>query len=383
MYKGKDSQLVMLEHSKAKVELFGRYLSIYLNVISRVPFISKIYLFDLFAGEGKYLNNERGSALVAMEAIKNHYESNNHSCPNIEIWYNDDGKSKIEPNLYKIERVKKFVDEIFKPSSVKTKFTREEYSKVIKEVITQLDAMKSSERALLFIDPWGYKEIRPREIRDIIINGKSELLLFLPISFMYRFADKARTDEDFLGGQALEIFLSELFGKKIPDTDNQIKFIDEVKQEFKKYLNINYVDTFTIERGKNNFFCLFFFTSNKTGYYKMLSSKWDLDEESGRGFRIVNPSQSVMFDAVAALDYSAMVFDFLKMNQSATNQDLFDFGLENGFLPRHTKKVLDEMQRQNKIELISLDNEPVNGYYIEDNHKRRINIKLKQWRSQA
>ena len=73
MAKMKDSQLIMLEHSKAKVDLFGRYLSIYLNVISRVPFIKKIYLFDLFAGEGKYLNNEKGSPIVAMECIKNHF----------------------------------------------------------------------------------------------------------------------------------------------------------------------------------------------------------------------------------------------------------------------------------------------------------------------
>jgi len=42
MAKMKESQLIMLEHSKAKVELYGRYLSIYLNVISRAPFIKKI-----------------------------------------------------------------------------------------------------------------------------------------------------------------------------------------------------------------------------------------------------------------------------------------------------------------------------------------------------
>jgi hypothetical protein len=47
---------------------------------------------------------------------------------------------------------------------------------------------------------------------------------------MYRFADKALIDESFAGGKPLEKFLTELFGGKIPDTNNQIKFIEEVKK---------------------------------------------------------------------------------------------------------------------------------------------------------
>jgi three-Cys-motif partner protein len=377
MAKMKDSQLIMLEHSKAKIDLFGRYLSIYLNVISRVPFINKIYLFDLFAGEGKYLNDEKGSPIVAIECIKKHYFTNKETCPNIDLWFNDSEKSEIEPELYKIERVEKFIDNIFKPLNVKIKYSHDEYSEVIKKVIHQLLTINDTERALLFIDPWGYKEINPKELKDLVRNGKTEVLLFLPISFMYRFADKALSDDSFAGGKPLEKFLSELFEEKLPDTNNQLKFIDEVKNQFKKYLSINYVDTFTIERGNKNFFCLFFFTSNKTGYSKMLDAKWDLDEESGRGFRIGNSKQGTFFDEISAADYTSMVKDFLKCKLVITNQDLFDFGLNNGFLPKHTKRVLDDLKIKNQIELVSLDGKDVKGYYIEDNHIRRIQINLK------
>jgi three-Cys-motif partner protein len=154
MAKNKESKLIMLEHSKAKVELFGRYLSIYLNVISRVPFIKKIYLYDLFAGEGKYLNNEKGSPIVAMDCIKNHYYSNNETCPTIDILFNDSRKSEIDPKIYKIERVRMFVDEMFKPQNVTVRYKKEEYNEIIKEVILQLGKIPDSERALLFIDPW-------------------------------------------------------------------------------------------------------------------------------------------------------------------------------------------------------------------------------------
>jgi hypothetical protein len=59
----------------------------------------------------------------------------------------------------------------------------------------------------------------------------------------------------------------------------------------------------------------------------MLDAKWDLDEESGRGFKIVNPIQSLMFDEITSVDYSSMLKDFLKSKEIITNQDLFDFGL--------------------------------------------------------
>lgn len=377
MAKMKDSQVIMLEHSKAKVELFGRYLSIYLNVISRVPFIKKIYLFDLFAGEGKYLNDEKGSPVVAMECIKNHFFSNGEICPNIDVWFNDSEKSEIEVGVYKIERVKRFISEIFKPSNVNIEYTKDEYTEVIKAVIARLLKIKDSERALLFIDPWGYKEIDPKDLKEVVKNGKTEVILFLPISFMYRFADKALLDDTFAGGRPLEKFLSELFRGKLPDTDNQLKFINEVKDQFKKYLEINYVDTFTIERGNKNFFCLFFFTSNKTGYYKMLNAKWDLDEESGRGFRLSNSNQGSFFDEITVVDYTSMVKELLKDKSGATNQSLFDFGLDNGFLPKHTKKVLDELKAKDEIELTSLDGQEARSYYIDDNHKRRVEVKLK------
>lgn len=373
----KESQLVMLEHSKAKVELFARYLSIYLNIISRVPFIKKIYLYDLFAGEGKYLNDEKGSPIITMECIKNHYYLNKETCPNIEIVFNDSRQSEIELDVLKIDRVKRFISGMFKPENVILDFKHQEYNELIKEVISQLDKINESERALLFIDPWGYKEIKPQQLKEVIKNGKSEVILFLPISFMYRFAGKALIDENFAGGKPLEKFLTELFGGKIPDINNQIKFIDEVKKQFKDYLGIKYVDTFTIERGNKNYFCLFFFTSNKLGYYKMLNAKWDLDEESGRGFRISDNQQSSFFDEITAVDYTSMVKDFLKSKNVVTNKNLFDFGLENGFLPKHTKRVLDELKIKSQIETISLDGKDVRGYYLDDNNKRLIQIKLK------
>jgi hypothetical protein len=108
----------------------------------------------------------------------------------------------------------------------------------------------------------------------------------------------------------------------------------------------------------------------------MLDAKWDLDEESGRGFKANSNNQISMFDEISAVDYSSMVKDFIKEKGHVTNQQLFDFGLENGFLPKHTKKVLDELKKNNLLELSSSDGDAIRGYYIEDEHNRKIKIKM-------
>lgn len=345
--------------------------------MNRTPFVKKIFLYDLFAGEGKYVDGGKGSPVIAMECIKDHYYSNNQTCPNIDAWFNDYSKSQIEIGKYKIERVEEFINKVYKPENVNLKFTKIDSSHILSEVHNDLAMLKQDERALLFVDPWGYKDIKPNELKAILSNGKTEIILFLPVSFMYRFADKALVDETFYGGKPLEEFLNSLFGGKVPNTQNQIKFIDEIKQEFKKFLGIKYVDTFTIERGSNNFFCLFFFTNNKTGYYKMLDAKWDLDEESGRGFKAGNNTQASIFDEISATNYLDIIKEFIKQKGQVTNQQLFDFGLDNGFLPKHTKKVLDQLKKQNLLEIIALDKMPVKGFYLDDNHDRKIKINLK------
>jgi hypothetical protein len=110
----------LLEHSKAKVTLYGLYLEKYLNILSRVHSVEKIFIFDLMCGEGIYENGEKGSPIIALDKIKEHYNFNK-SCPNITIWFNDLGESKIEPGLSKVARVKRFKDELKLPKKCGSK----------------------------------------------------------------------------------------------------------------------------------------------------------------------------------------------------------------------------------------------------------------------
>lgn len=363
------------EHSLAKISLYKRYLAIYLNVLANTQF-KNIYLLDLFAGEGRDVDGKACSSIAAIEAIKNHYETANNVCKSIKIFFNDHGESVIEKKVKKIDRVKRLAEEIVLPAQYEIKYASEKFEDITPKVIQRLNKLESNEKALCFIDPWGYKYSKPQILREFLSNGKTEMLLFIPICFMHRFAAKALKDEDFTEGQHIEEFVTELYENEIPDIKNQVSFIKGIQKQFKKYLKVKYVDVLFIEKETNQYFALYFFSNSKRGFQKMLEAKWSIDEKDGRSFSVnKNQLKADLFTSIDHEDYSYILFTELQKRKQMTNQQIFDFGLENNHLPKHSKKVLDELKKENKIKVVTEDGSDSPGYYLEDNHVKKIFVK--------
>ncbi len=364
-----DAKLIMLEHSKAKVELYTTYLAKYLNILSRVTYLDRIHLYDLMCGEGIYLDDSKGSPIVAMEKIKDHYYANNQSCPNMKVWFNDKDKSKIETDKFKIERVKERCSTIFKPNNVEVEYSKDDYSDLYPKIVSRIRDLEN-EKLLLFIDPYGYKQVQPSHLKEFLIGGKSEVILFLPASHMYRFANKSLSEDEFIGGLPLKEFLTPLFeiNSTLKRSRSSTHFIEQLKIAFRVYLKreVIFVDTFSIERDRQNVYCLFFFTPNALGFEKMLETKWKLDEESGRGFKL-NQVQGSLFSEVEVNDYENELQSYIQKSNECTNGDLYLFGLENGFLPKHTNQILKEIQKtRSGFKVLDLGGNPVRkgAFYI-------------------
>jgi hypothetical protein len=61
-------------------------------------------------------------------------------------------------------------------------------------------------------------------------------------------------------------------------------FIEQFKDALKNYIGKDFfVDTFTIEKDAA-VFCLFFFSSHIRGFEKMLETKWQIDDDEGKGW---------------------------------------------------------------------------------------------------
>ncbi|WP_417588800.1 three-Cys-motif partner protein TcmP [Owenweeksia hongkongensis] len=358
-------------HSRAKVELFQIYLKTYLNILSRATHIHRIKIFDLCCGEGVYSDNSEGSPVKLMRSIKDHYFANNKSCIESHLFFNDPGESDIQKGVKKIDRVKAVGTDIFCPPEVYRVFTSKDYKEVYKDTLSKVNGLKSEERALIFIDPWGYKMIKPIDINNLMANGKTEVLLFLPTSFMYRFARKSLNDPDFKGGLPLRSFLLELFKDSLPNYNDPLSFIEVLLQKFRDFDQVKFVDKFTIERGSGDYFCLFFFTNHIRGLQKIIEAKWKIDSKEGRGFELPK-SQIELFTGHRFSEYPELLWAYLKKEKAVTNEQLLQFGLGMGYLPKHTRDILQQDKTRFKVE--ALDNLPVGGFYL-GNSKRKVVIK--------
>jgi hypothetical protein len=171
--------------------------------------------------------------------------------------------------------------------------------------------------------------------------------------------------------------MKKLFGRieDVPYIENQQDLIYKLREQFKRFVEIKYVDAFRIERENNNWFCLYFFTSHKKGFQKMLESKWSIDPKRGSSFKLGDESALELFNELEISNYRNMLIRFLRERSGATNHELFDFGLENNFLPKHTKQILDNLKKEYNLNCASLDDKAVMGYYIGDS-KRNVKITI-------
>lgn len=369
-----DPKISMLEHSEAKVKLYGTYLSIYLNILSRVPLIEKIFIFDLFCGEGVYEGGGKGSPIIALDAIKNHYFSNKNTCPNITVWFNDNGESEIEPGISKVDRVQKLCKSKFIPPNVTLEFKNYDYDTILPQALNIIRTTKKA-KGLFFLDPYGYKDIKLADICKILLGGRTEVIWFLPISYMYRFAEKA-LKSSFYGSEPLHAFLIDLFGNSHPAFESVHDFIFQIKEGFRAKLGTNsiFVDTFSIERDSRNYYCLFFFTSSIKGFEKMLEAKWKIDTNRGKGFSL--EKTMTFFNEIELSGYPDKLCKFILSAQYRSNVELYRYGLENGFLPKHTIEVLKRWKDRGDLNILALDAKPVKGYYLSD-HDRCVGFTIK------
>lgn len=366
----------LLNHSEAKVKLLGEYLKRYLNIISNDGFTEKINIYDLFCGQGIYENEGEGSPLVALRQIKETYfsiiDKRQNKLPKINCLFNDIENEKIK-TLQKAIIDKKLHYTEFGELELSSKDYNSEVNR-LKDVFKTF----RNEKAFVFIDPYGYKDIKSEQIRSLLeCNKKSEVLLWLPTQHMYRFSDNGTPE-------ALLSFIEELTQyKNWKPTDSVWKFINQLKEGFQNFMGSSYfVDNFSIKKDENTVFCLYFFTTHIKGFEKMLEAKWEIDTENGRGWEYTGNTPSLFFQQKTN-DLEEKLKVFLKSKQ-CFNGDIYEFTLRQGYLPKHTNEIFEQWQNNNQlvVTLMNGDKARKKSFYIKyfkqtdtDNKKVYFTIK--------
>jgi three-Cys-motif partner protein len=297
-------------------------------------------------------------------------KAKNNNIAKIDLCFNDNDELKIE-KLKQIIVEKKLHYDTFG----KLHYRSKDYKIIVEDLVEYIKKLKN-EKVFIFIDPYGYKEIRASEIKQLLLSKKSEVLLFLPTQFMYRFDEKGTP-------QALIDILEELVDlKEWKSTNSVYEFINQFNDALRNYLgNDFYVDTFTIQKDESTVYCLFFFSSHIRGFEKMLETKWEIDQDHGKGWRYEKTGD--LFPAIKTNILENKLITHISENTNISNGSVYSFALRLGFLPKHVTEVFTSLQNDNRLEVITKENEKARkgAFYINyETYKKdfnKVNFKIK------
>lgn len=352
MKEKQNAQDLMLAHSRAKVDFYQKYLTIYLTVLCKSEFFDDICIYDVFCGRGVYSDGGLGSPIRAVETIKK-VKEDTKSSKNVYLVLND-------MNPRHTDNVRKYVEEHY-PDQMFCKITyhNKNAEELLETVSVRLKNHNLRTKHLFFIDPYGYKNIHKETLERILSNKHSEILLFLPISFMYRFRQYAFEEGCNEGAKQLRKFITSFFPEDHPickeESMNVKTYIQYLTQGF-TFKGKYYATSYHIARDAKNYFALFFMCSNLYGYEKILEVKWSLDENDGNGFELPKMIGN-LFEDLEKQENKRKQYEDLRtkligfLSCKRTNADIYTFVLKQGYLPKHANAIFRDLQKQDILKV--------------------------------
>jgi len=377
--KRKSAKDVMLPHSEAKVAFYRCYLEKYLSIMSVQRYNEQVQIFDVFCGMGVYANGGHGSPIQAMEAIQK-VRKDHPSNIEFVLYLNDVVKKYVEG-------VKEYIEQHFETDALcKVRYLNVPAKSLFNTLGNHLEHQSRKCKNLLFIDPYGYKDIHRETLMRMLKNRNTEILLFLPISFMHRFSHYAFDGNANKGALPLREFISEFFPEdhivRQDEPMDVMQYIAELTNAF-SFEDEYYSTSYFIKRDTKNYFALFFITPNLLGLERAVDSMWMLDEVGGRGFRLSDSSQLCLFDDFFEQERNleltenlrVLIIGFLSCG-SRTNCELYRYVLQKGFRMVHANDVLRKLQKDNQITVYDMEKKAEarkNSFYL--NYKSASDFK--------
>ena len=338
-----------------KLNVFEQYVNDWLNVTLNCNQDDEAYdtleIYDLFCGSGfDGTKTERGSPIRILDAVL----KRNKKGKTIKIYFNDRDKNKID-------ELKQIINEKYKnlkSENIELNFSSQDVSNY------KIDSKKYYK--LIFLDEYGIQHIN--KIKDFLCNG-TDILIFISSGHVRRF----------LGEDSFQkYFDTTLISKKDFEGKSNYETHRVISNYFKKLFPKSYISPFSLIKDNNNINGIIFISNHKKGREQFLKTAWAIDKDFGEGNRnldrdITKDKGSLFYSNIEPSEkekkYKAILIEFLK--EQRTNIEIKDFGLNNGFLPKHTNKIFKEIQNNLDCKYY---NDAQKGFHLDD---KKIKVKIR------
>lgn len=339
----------------AKIKLYQGYIRTY--IIKVLMKFGKCAVADLFCGPGKN-GDKKGSPLVLLEEAEKMLTSEtlkkHHPYPEVSILFND-----IEP-----DHIANLAVELSRMTLPREITISTPTSKHFRDVISSNSMLLRSPRPkFFFLDPFNYSDVTVEDIKLLIDSPYTEVLLFLPAFFAYRFSG-VETEEK------TKHFLESFTTRGIADYEDFDDFINSIKTKLKTSLGIDFVRPIILDAGqqKNT---LFFLSKSIHGMLVMNEVIWE-DAYDGKRVMVKKQDEPGLFTnqelevATPALTYfERALLGEMKNRKIMTNVDVIHFAIKEGFLPRHAEDIIK--RHHSKLAITVTDGKQVRPYVLKPN----------------
>lgn len=266
------------EHTKAKHDLllafFHKWVSIHSGHFTQRGG-GLVRVFDGFAGPGVYAGGEPGSPRILMEAL---FENDNlrGRWERVEFEF-----TFVEQDPRRADTLRRILTEYEVAvrgaarwtDRVRWSVTCGRYEEHVPQDVPGLSAL------FLFLDPFGYSHSPMTLTQDLVQQPKSDTLIFLPLSFVHRFADRAGQDA------ALDRFFGTPKWRDVPNGPGRPRTLLELFQEELRAAGLVWVLPFRLKPpDRGNEYWIVGASGHPAGFESIKQGFWTVDPRNGQGF---------------------------------------------------------------------------------------------------
>jgi three-Cys-motif partner protein len=363
--------------TETKIRIYKSYMRIYL--IKVLMWFGSVLVGDLFCGPGKHSSKD-GSPLaligcaneaLQVQAIEDRWKELDG--PKLYIFFSDKEAEHINDLKKTIENLDDKLDShinILDPH-------RLDFLDALKEIekYKNMDCGK-----FFFLDPYNYSTCDLSAIKKILNFKFSEILLFIPSSFIQRFSGSSTATKI----KALIKFVNEFADGNIKYSSVEALNDCILNNFYKKFKDIyaSYIEI----KSKSNKNTLFFITKNIHGAILMNTLRWKeaddgklVDDLQTKGNLKLLDKDELERMTVEVKSFNEKLESKIQKN-NLTNQEIINFTVKEGKRLNHATDLLKKLKKYDKIRVVYLTKEKTRGFYVsEENIKNNLCIiKYKQ-----
>jgi three-Cys-motif partner protein len=339
----------------AKIEFYQNYIEVYL--IKLLTGFGECFVADLFCGAGKN-GEKRGSPLILIDRANYILTRPQLKTAKLIILFNDSDKKCINDLENELKKIKNDV-------RIKIFLTNKFFLEAFNECITELKGKPIPK--FFFLDPFKYSDIKVSHLKALMNLKNAEILLFLPVFHAFRFKTG-----DFKPDHKLRVFLEEFTDAGEKDYNNIDDFNEAIKEKLKKDLGVNFVRPVLLDDGarKN---ALFLITDN-LGAAILMNKIAHKKSEDGKGVKIkdIKCGKRTLFGTEGTKKFQAFknkIEEMLKNSKNISSHEIIYFTVDEGFLPKHAKEILEGFKKDNKIKIFDKLGRETKQFNIAENPK--------------